>query len=60
MSHASLSSNEDAPSRSSASQGAEKTTLTSALNRLLPANGRVVGGSIIFDGQDILALWSAR
>jgi peptide/nickel transport system ATP-binding protein len=36
--------------------GSGKSTLTSALNRLLPANGRVTGGSISFDGQDILAL----
>jgi peptide/nickel transport system ATP-binding protein len=36
--------------------GSGKTTLTSALNRLLPANGRVVSGSIVFDGKDILAL----
>jgi peptide/nickel transport system ATP-binding protein len=36
--------------------GSGKSTLTSALNRLLPANGRVVGGAIAFDGQDVLAL----
>ncbi|CAN5677111.1 ABC transporter ATP-binding protein [soil metagenome] len=36
--------------------GSGKSTLTSALNRLLPANGRVVGGSVTFDGQDVLAL----
>ena len=36
--------------------GSGKSTLTSALNRLLPANGRVAGGSIAFDGQDVLAL----
>ncbi len=36
--------------------GSGKSTLISALNRLLPANGRVVGGSIAFDGQDVLAI----
>jgi peptide/nickel transport system ATP-binding protein len=36
--------------------GSGKSTLTSALIRLLPANGRVVNGSISFDGQDVLAL----
>lgn len=36
--------------------GSGKSTLTSALNRLLPGNGRVVGGSITFDGQDVLTL----
>ena len=36
--------------------GSGKSTLTSALNRLLPDNGRVVSGSITFDGHDVLAL----
>lgn len=36
--------------------GSGKSTLTSALNRLLPSNGRVVGGSITFDGHDVTAL----
>ncbi|MET0899510.1 MAG: ABC transporter ATP-binding protein [Mycobacterium sp.] len=36
--------------------GSGKSTLTSALNRLLADNGRVAGGSITFDGQDVLAL----
>jgi peptide/nickel transport system ATP-binding protein len=36
--------------------GCGKTTLAFALLRLLPPNGRIVDGEIIFDGQDLLCL----
>lgn len=36
--------------------GCGKTTLAFALLRLLPPNGRILGGEIIFDGQDLLRL----
>jgi peptide/nickel transport system ATP-binding protein len=36
--------------------GSGKSTLTSAINRLLPANGSVTQGSITFDGRDVQAL----
>ena len=36
--------------------GAGKSTLALALMRLLPANGRVTSGSILFGGRDILKL----
>lgn len=34
--------------------GSGKSTVASCINRLLADNGRVTGGSIIFDGHDIL------
>ncbi|AKS33778.1 ABC transporter ATP-binding protein [Mycolicibacterium goodii] len=36
--------------------GSGKSTLTSALNRLLPANGAVTSGAISFEDRDLLAL----
>ncbi len=36
--------------------GSGKTTTVMAMLRLLPPGGRVVGGSVHFDGKDILAL----
>ncbi len=36
--------------------GSGKTVSALALTRILPANGRVTGGSIIFDGRDLLAI----
>ncbi|UGU33121.1 ABC transporter ATP-binding protein [Mycolicibacterium smegmatis] len=36
--------------------GSGKSTLTSALNRLLPANGAVTSGAITFEDRDLLAL----
>ena len=56
VSHASLSVERGRTVAIVGESGSGKTTLTSALNRLLPANGRVVTGSIVFDGRDILAL----
>jgi len=34
--------------------GCGKTTTAYAITRLLPSNGRVVGGSVLFDGQEIV------
>ena len=34
--------------------GCGKTTTAFAITRLLPSNGRIVGGSIRFDGQEIV------
>ena len=56
VSHASLSVERGHTVAIVGESGSGKTTLTSALNRLLPANGRVVSGSIVFDGKDILAV----
>lgn len=36
--------------------GCGKTTLALAVTRLLPSNGRVLGGSIFFNGKNILSL----
>src|SRR5215510_5794980 len=36
--------------------GCGKTTTALALCRLLPENGRVVGGQVLFDGEDLTAL----
>ena len=36
--------------------GCGKTTLALAVTRLLPSNGRVLGGSIFFNGKDILSI----
>lgn len=36
--------------------GCGKSSMATTLLRLLPANGRIAGGSIFFDGVDILAL----
>jgi peptide/nickel transport system ATP-binding protein len=36
--------------------GSGKSTTAAAVNRLLPANGRVAGGSIHLDGRDLLTL----
>jgi peptide/nickel transport system ATP-binding protein len=36
--------------------GCGKTTLVRTLLRLLPSNGRVTSGSVVFDGQDVLTL----
>jgi len=40
--------------------GCGKTTTMLALLRLLPAGGRVVGGTILFDGENLLALTPAE
>src|SRR5690242_18805206 len=56
VSHASLSVDRGRTVAIVGESGSGKSTLTSALNRLLPANGRVVSGTITFDGQDVLAL----
>lgn len=36
--------------------GSGKSTTAAAVNRLLPANGRVVGGRVLLDGRDLLDL----
>ncbi|MGW6500366.1 ABC transporter ATP-binding protein [Nonomuraea angiospora] len=36
--------------------GSGKSTTAAAVNRLLPDNGRVTGGRILFDGRDLTAL----
>ncbi len=36
--------------------GCGKTTLALAITRLLPSNGRVLGGSVLFDGKDIISI----
>ena len=33
--------------------GSGKTTMSAAINRLLPANGRITGGEVRFNGQDL-------
>lgn len=40
--------------------GCGKTTVMLSLLRLLPQNGRIVGGQILFDGQDLLQLTEAK
>ena len=39
--------------------GSGKSTMATAVIRMLPANGRVVAGHVAFDGRELLAL-SAR
>jgi peptide/nickel transport system ATP-binding protein len=36
--------------------GSGKTTMAAAINRLLPDNGRITGGEVRFDGQDLAKL----
>ncbi|HZE39642.1 MAG TPA: ABC transporter ATP-binding protein [Stackebrandtia sp.] len=36
--------------------GSGKSTTASAVNRLLPANGRIIGGRVLFQGQDLAEL----
>jgi peptide/nickel transport system ATP-binding protein len=36
--------------------GSGKSTMAAAVNRLLPVNGRMVGGTIVFDGRDLTDL----
>lgn len=36
--------------------GSGKSTTAHAINRLLPDNGRITGGEIVFDGQDVAAM----
>ncbi|MEX2689297.1 MAG: ATP-binding cassette domain-containing protein, partial [Candidatus Njordarchaeum guaymaensis] len=36
--------------------GSGKTTLALSILRILPTNGRIVGGKIYFDGADLLSL----
>lgn len=36
--------------------GSGKSTTAHAINRLLPDNGRITGGEILFDGQDVAAM----
>ena len=40
--------------------GCGKTSLIKALLRLLPRNGRVSGGSVLFDGKDLLTLTASE
>ena len=40
--------------------GCGKTTVMLSLLRLLPQNGRIVGGQILFEGQDLLRLTEAQ
>ncbi len=40
--------------------GCGKTTLISAILRLLPANAAVTGGSILFNGRDVMAMSEAE
>ncbi len=40
--------------------GCGKTTVMLSLLRLLPQNGRIVGGQILFEGQDLLQLTEAQ
>lgn len=40
--------------------GCGKTTVMLSLLRLLPQNGRIVGGQILFEGQDLLGLTEAQ
>jgi oligopeptide/dipeptide ABC transporter ATP-binding protein len=40
--------------------GCGKTTLMLSLLRLLPQNGRIVGGRVLFEGQDMLQLSEAQ
>jgi peptide/nickel transport system ATP-binding protein len=36
--------------------GSGKSTMAASVNRLLPSNGRVVGGSVLFEGRDLTEL----
>ena len=36
--------------------GSGKSTTAAAVNRLLPANGRVTAGRVVLDGRDLLTL----
>ena len=40
--------------------GCGKTTVMLSLLRLLPQNGRIVGGQVLFEGQDLLQLSEAQ
>jgi len=40
--------------------GCGKTTVAKAIMRLLPRNGRVAGGRVVFEGRDILRLEDAQ
>jgi oligopeptide/dipeptide ABC transporter ATP-binding protein len=40
--------------------GSGKTTVAKALLKLLPPNGRIAGGAIVFDGQDLVPLTEAE
>ncbi len=40
--------------------GSGKSTMAASVNRLLPDNGRIVAGSVLFEGRDLTALPEAQ